>query len=287
MNIIYENSLFYLIPIFYLVSLYTDEFGQFFNIELKKELKNFSRKAIEQIDYIKEIGSLVILTDNAVNLYDVHELTLLTQFPQSKGAGLFSINSGVELLNQETKKPDPDGIPSLTTRLCISVKRKLFMVVWSDSEYMGDLCVEYALPDRVRNINFVSSTKLCISLSKEMILLDLISGKLEDMFQHPPPSSSGFTGDLITGASSITSSLTEFGLNAAMSTINYKGYKPPMLKLNDKELVITKDGKFYLQSLMIHFLKVFLDKGVFVNSEGSSIRDTSINWGGYPYDLGK
>lgn len=102
-------------------------------------MEKFAKK-IEQLAIIKELGLLVVLagmssspshvvdSDSAVFLYDLHSFGLQEQLAKTKGASVFAITSNIE--------KDSDGVPTIVSRLAISVKRKLIVYSWHDAELL-------------------------------------------------------------------------------------------------------------------------------------------------------
>ena len=66
--------------------------------------------------------------DSAVSLYDLQSLELQEQLAKTKGATVFAITSNIE--------KDSDGVPTIISRLAISVKRKLLVYSWHDAELL-------------------------------------------------------------------------------------------------------------------------------------------------------
>ena len=103
---------------------------------LIKTVEKFSKR-IEQFAIIKEVGILVALagitlslnvsdSDATVSLYDLQSFELQEQLAKTKGATVFAITSNIE--------KDSDGVPTIISRLAISVKRKLLIYSWHDTE---------------------------------------------------------------------------------------------------------------------------------------------------------
>ena len=88
--------------------------------------------------------------DSVVSLYDVQSLELQQQLVKTKGATVFAITSNIE--------KDSDGVPTIISRLAISVKRKLLIYSWHDAEILD---LEVMLPlDNVNSRNFLSQIGL-------------------------------------------------------------------------------------------------------------------------------
>jgi Vam6/Vps39-like protein vacuolar protein sorting-associated protein 39 len=61
-------------------------------------------------------------------LYDLQSFELQEQLSKTKGATVFAITSNIE--------KDSDGVPTIISRLAISVKRKLLIYSWHDAELL-------------------------------------------------------------------------------------------------------------------------------------------------------
>lgn len=64
--------------------------------------------------------------DSAVSMYELQSLELQKQLNKTKGATVFAITSNIE--------KDSDGVPTIVSRLAISVKRRLVVYSWHDAE---------------------------------------------------------------------------------------------------------------------------------------------------------
>ncbi|RHZ82984.1 hypothetical protein Glove_101g19 [Diversispora epigaea] len=174
--------------------------------------KNFSKKPIEQLDIIKEIGVLISLSDGCVNKFDLSTLKFQEQLPKTRGANLFAIDTHVEI--------DENKIPMLVTRLAVAVKKKLLVLTWKDSESQDTK--ELLPPDKVRTMAWVSSSKICLGLANEYALMDVNTGALTELF-----------------APSSTPSSTSFSY---MGMIGSKVSKPMVTKLPNDEILLAKDN---------------------------------------------
>ena len=125
-------------------------------METKKVL---ARKAIEQLGFIKDINSLVVLSglsiqifssmrpdrllsESQVTLHPLPNLTPTTLLPKAKGAFSFAIYSAVQHVIPGGKvQHPPDGtfdkamaIPTLFTQLVVGCRRKIVIYSWRDGE---------------------------------------------------------------------------------------------------------------------------------------------------------
>lgn len=121
--------------------------------------KALGRRAIEQLGYVKDVNSLVVLTgkhhslphiykfscyasiyylllDGVVTLYPSPTFAPPTLLTQAKGAMSFGIDTSIQYSNEA---PDPasnagQGVPSVVTRLAVGCKRKIVIYTWKDGE---------------------------------------------------------------------------------------------------------------------------------------------------------
>lgn len=61
-----------------------------------------------------------------MSLYELQSFGLQEQLAKTKGATVFAITSNIE--------KDSDGVPTIVSRLAISVKRRLVVYSWHDAE---------------------------------------------------------------------------------------------------------------------------------------------------------
>jgi hypothetical protein len=121
--------------------------------------KNLTRKAIDQLGYVKDINSLVVLSrasfviffpipfdtlqESQVTLFDLPELSGPTPLPKAKSAFSFAVHTSVQHLYPDGKKTRPQGVefsppiipvPSAITYLVVGCQRKLVVYSWKDGE---------------------------------------------------------------------------------------------------------------------------------------------------------
>jgi hypothetical protein len=125
-------------------------------VETKKAL---ARKAIEQLGFIKDINSLVVLSgwfifcllrqttytvllESQVTLHPLPSLTPAMPLPKAKAAFSFASYSAVQhmLPNGQVQNPADKGfdkakaIPTLFTQLGVGCRRKIVIYSWRDGE---------------------------------------------------------------------------------------------------------------------------------------------------------
>lgn len=269
-------------------SLYVDEFGEGYGIELVRSVKQFSKRSIEKIEIIPELGLLIALTDNQVNAYDLNSLqfqvSLAPSQLTSKGPLQTAIITGIAqlapLLSSGNKPgPPPQATPTLTTRIGIAAKRTLVILTWVDGEFASDRTQEFTIPDRVRCLEFLTADQLWLgSTSKEYFILQLDSGTLveaapstnvpsTDQKTEPPNNKGGSSG--VTSFLDLAYSSTQYVSNYNPLSLRSAVPRPIMLKVSAQEMIIVKG-----------------EVGLFVGIDGSTTRRSAIHFPLEPIFLG-
>lgn len=130
-------------------------------VNLLETRKNFARKSVDQLGFIKDTNSLVALSgasyknghtsfahapsDSTVSLYALPALTPVTPLTQTRGAIVFALNSAVIHMLPDGRRPDPSdgpqsesrGIPSIITHLAVGCRKKIVIFSWRDGEAQG------------------------------------------------------------------------------------------------------------------------------------------------------
>ncbi|KAI0244753.1 Vacuolar morphogenesis protein 6 [Massospora cicadina] len=157
---------------------YLDEFGEGYTIELSRSVKGFSKRAIEQLEVVPELGLLLALTDGQVNAYELSGLQFQASLAPpnlisgSRGNLKFSVFTGIAQLATETRG-ETHATPTLVTRVCIASKKLLKMLVWVDSEFAADKTKDFPLPDRMNTGEVVptdrqSSRRFCAKWGEKL-----------------------------------------------------------------------------------------------------------------------
>jgi hypothetical protein len=128
-------------------------------VEMKKAI---SRKAIDQLGYIKDINSLVVLSgeysdlpsftriltdpspESLPTLYPLPSLSPPTPLAKAKGALSFAIHSSVHNAPNASDSSRPGGfdsadadtipIPTMVTMLVVGCRRRVVVYTWRDGE---------------------------------------------------------------------------------------------------------------------------------------------------------
>lgn len=156
-------------------------------------------------------------------------------------------------------KDPATGIPEIISRLAVSVKRRLLLWSWHESELSQDV-TEILLADSIRSITWANATKVVCGMNSGYVIVDVQTGSVED----------------IVGPGAIGGSLSAQGRFGAVSAagIGYMGLggympKPLATKLADGELLLAKD---------INTL--------FIDDSGKALEKRQIPWQSAPEGIG-
>ena len=158
--------------------------------ELSITTSKLSKKPIEQLGLIKELNSLVLLSDGNVTLVDLHTLSvqLSLQTHTKSQANIFALDSSVQsqASNSEGSGKAPlgtPGIPAVVTTLAVGCKRRCLLFSWRDSQWQEPkVCLasqplsetfasshsvkqEVALPHQIRSLTFPAPSTLILGFS--------------------------------------------------------------------------------------------------------------------------
>ncbi|XP_037087090.1 vam6/Vps39-like protein [Pollicipes pollicipes] len=143
------------------------------DVQLLRSNKNFSKKAVVQVDVLQEYQTLICLSDNLVTAHDLgsFNFNLFTSIPRTKGASMFKVD-----IQRQTSLT---GDQSLAVRLCVAVKRKLQLYYWKNREF-HELMSDLAVPDVPRSLAW-NRNAICVGLRTDYFLLKL-SGEERELF---------------------------------------------------------------------------------------------------------
>ncbi|KAG0343692.1 Vam6/Vps39-like protein [Podila humilis] len=228
------------------------------SVTLMETLKTFSKKPIEQLDVIKEVGVLVSLSDGLVSLHDLDSFALRTQLKATRGANLFSVFSRIEI---------QDGfIPQVITRLAVAVRRKMIVFTWQDSEFMETK--EFSIPEKVKTVEWIGTQKLCMGFDNEYALMDCKTGDLTPLFSPTSPSLQGALGATFENTLSTLNNLSSMATGGLMGFGSKPG-KPLITRLPNDEILLGKENS-----------------SISVGVDGMPKRKHGIEWSGTPVELG-
>ncbi|THV01026.1 hypothetical protein K435DRAFT_718392 [Dendrothele bispora CBS 962.96] len=222
-------------------------------VEVKKGLV---KKSLEQLGFIKDINSLVVLSDATVTLFPLPSFTPPTVLTSAKAAFSFGIHSYIYKEPQEPQadsgtfsSPKAPSIPTLITTLIVGCRRKVVVYTWKDGEPQDSK--ECVLPHSPRVITFMDNVNACFAYSAtEHAVFSLNSMSATDV-TIPLPT----TGPATTAASAFT------GLAGYMTLGLGAKAKPAVARINETETLIVKDHE-----------------GIFISSDAKPSRPSTIEW---------
>ncbi|KAF7375244.1 Rab guanyl-nucleotide exchange factor [Mycena sanguinolenta] len=130
-------------------------------VETKKAL---TRRAIDQIGFIKDINSLVVLSESTVSLFPLPTFAPVTPLPKAKAAFSFAIHSCIQHISSDVPTGEfskPTSIPTLVTQLIVGCRRKVVVYCWKDGEPQEPK--EAPLPHSPRIITFLDKDTACFA----------------------------------------------------------------------------------------------------------------------------
>ncbi|CDZ96570.1 Vacuolar assembly/sorting proteins VPS39/VAM6/VPS3 [Phaffia rhodozyma] len=246
-------------------------------VETKKGL---SRRAIDRLGFIREINSLVVLSDGVVSLYDPQSFALLSVLPQVRQAQTFAIHTSVSLPSSTPAgSTDPEeSIPKLITTLLIGLKKRLLAFTWTDGTSSTPVPLSLALPHSPRSIAFVSPNRaiLAYTLSDQcLIALDPLGVILGDLPLSSTDESRVGQSAQPTGADSksVVSGLGSLSLGGMGGMGGYMGLggnkaRPELVRIEEGEVLVCRE-----------------DVGAFFGQEGKISRDKDLLWTISPDEL--
>ncbi|KAK4040463.1 hypothetical protein C8A01DRAFT_46182 [Parachaetomium inaequale] len=221
--------------------------------DLLREVEKFSTRAIEQLAIIKEANTLVSLSNYAVSLHDLQTFEPVeAPLGRTKNASTFAVTSNIV-------KDPATGIPEIISRLAVSVKRRLLLWSWHESELSPDV-TEIVLAESIRSITWANATRVVCGMNSGYVMVDVEAGSVEDIV-GPGAIGGAAGGQGRFGAVSA----------AGMGYMGLGGYMPKPLsaKLAEGELLLAKD---------INTL--------FINDAGKALEKRQIPWQAAPEGIG-
>ncbi|KAL1698661.1 hypothetical protein EV121DRAFT_296945 [Schizophyllum commune] len=222
--------------------------------------KNISRRAIEQVVFIKDVNSAAILSDSTVTLLPLPSFAPPTPLVKARGALSFAVNTSIQHLQPGGRPVDsdagksPKAIPTLITQLVIGCRRRVVIYSWRDGDAQDT--EELVLPHSPRAMAFLNPDVVCFGYSPtEYATFSIPTMSVTDISTPPPPQPSTTVGAFT-------------GLSGYMALALGARQKPEVLQVAENEGLITKDTE-----------------GIFVGPEGKVTRPSTIQWPTAPEDI--
>ncbi|XP_017104995.2 vam6/Vps39-like protein isoform X1 [Drosophila bipectinata] len=137
------------------------------DVDMKMFNKNFSRKAISQMEVVAAENLLFVLTDNLVQVCDISRVesnfAFLHSAPNTKGCTLFTMDVGSE------KSTTGDVVTLI--RLCCAIRRKLVFFYWK-TNMIDSLAISIDLSDVPKSLCWVGHT-VCVGYKDQYVIYDI------------------------------------------------------------------------------------------------------------------
>ncbi|KAF8311952.1 hypothetical protein DL93DRAFT_2060501 [Clavulina sp. PMI_390] len=224
---------------------------------------NFTKRAIEQLDYIRDVNSLISLSDGIVTLSPLPNLSPQTPLTQARNAMSFTVHVSVQspesTAEDSSSTPNPPGVMTVFTQLAIGCRKKLVLYSWKNGE-----------PQEVREINLPHSPRAVAFCNPQMLVMaytatDHAIAYLSTMSiaELSLPTNTAISSS--TSAGSMGKALTGFG--GYVAGLAGKVQKPTAIQVSDGEVIVTKEMSSF-----------------FIGPEGKLSRSIGISWGAIPDD---
>ncbi|KAF8896557.1 vacuolar sorting protein 39 domain 2-domain-containing protein [Infundibulicybe gibba] len=227
-------------------------------VTLIETRKNLTRRGIEQLSFIKDINSLVVLSEATLTLFPLPTLAPPTPLAKTKAAFSFAVHTALQHIH-----PSPDAgagtpgpmIPTLVTQLLVGCRRRAVLYTWRDGEPQE--IREAPLPHSARAIAFLDRETACFAYApNEYAVFSLVGMNVVDIAMPlPAPGSTSAMGAL-TG---LTGYMT-LGLGAKA--------KPAVVGISEAEVLVTKDNE-----------------GIMFGCDAKPVRAATIEWPAPPEDI--
>ncbi|EMD34098.1 hypothetical protein CERSUDRAFT_141580 [Gelatoporia subvermispora B] len=236
--------------------------------ELVETKKSLCRRAIDQLGYVKDVNSLVVLSESSVTLYPLPTFSPTTPLVKAKAAFSFAVHTWVIHVDEPvTKSPKLDEtdfakakpIPAIMTYLAVGCRRKMVIYSWQDGEPQD--VQEALLPHSPRAMVFIDSEHICFGYSPtEYAVFSLKTSVTTDVVTPLPTAPSSGITNMGMGALSGLGGYMTLGLGAKP--------KPCVVNSNESEALVAKDNN-----------------GFFIDTDGKSSRSHNIDWPAPPEEL--
>ncbi|KAH7884496.1 hypothetical protein F5I97DRAFT_2037539 [Phlebopus sp. FC_14] len=223
---------------------------------LTENKKGLCRRSIDQLEYIKDINSLLLVApiiETIPTIYPLPAFAPPTQLVRAKGAYSFALHSSVQNAQLDSGGLDKTGvIPMMVTQLIIGCRRKVVLYAWRDGE--PEEPKETILPHSPRAMVFLDDDNVCFAYSPTDYAVFSISKST--------------TVDVMTPIPAATSMGTFSGLTGYMTLGLGAKAKPGLVRMSDTEVLVVKDNQ-----------------GFVIGQDGRQSKPGTITWPGSPDEI--
>ncbi|KAF8634148.1 hypothetical protein AX15_001050 [Amanita polypyramis BW_CC] len=218
------------------------------------QVKNLTKRSIEQLGFVRDINSLVILSEATVTLLPLPTFSPSTPLSKAKAAlsfAVFSTTRQLKLEKDTTEEPDKSvqPIPMSMTQLLVGCRRKVVLYSWKDGEPQD--AKEVSLPHSPRVVAFLDHDTACFAYTAtDYALFQLSTMTASDIV---------FAPTTISASSTARGALT--GLSGYMSLGFGAKAKPCVIAVDELEALVVKDNQ-----------------GTFVGKDGKPSRSVHVEW---------
>ncbi|KAF8626612.1 hypothetical protein AX17_006530 [Amanita inopinata Kibby_2008] len=222
-------------------------------LKLVEVRKSLTKRSIEQLGFIKDINSLVILSEATVTLFPLPTFSPPTPLVKAKTALSFAVYSTFRRLESAGESGGEQGpgkipVPTLVTLLLVGCRRKVVLYSWQDGEAQD--VKEVPLPHSPRVITFLDHETACFAYSATEHAIFQFSTMTATEISLPPP---------VTATSAAKGALT--GLSGYMTLGFGAKAKPCVVAVDELEALVVKDNQ-----------------GAFIGKDGKNSRSTAVEW---------
>ncbi|ESK95857.1 rab guanyl-nucleotide exchange factor [Moniliophthora roreri MCA 2997] len=229
-------------------------------VEVKKGL---TRRSIEQLGFIKDINSLVVLSESTVTLFPLPTFSPPTVLNNAKTAFSFAIHSMVRhvlpdgsLEQSSDSFFKPKAIPTLFTRLVVGCQRRVVIYSWKDGD--AQEVKEYPLPHSPRIISFMDDDHACFAYpANEYAIFSFDKLTCTDVSMPLPTAGAASTMGKLSGLTGYMA----LGLGAKA--------KSGVAHLNDNDTLVLRDNE-----------------GVIIGKDAKPAKSTTVSWPAPPEEIG-
>lgn len=174
---------------------------------------------------IKEVNTLISLSDGYIFFHDMQSYTLSERLDKTKGASAFAVTSNIV-------KDAKTGIPSIVSRLAVAVKRRMLVWTWQDME-LTESSHETVLPASIKSMTWASGTKMVVGMDPGYVVVDTETQKSTEI-NRPAVSGEATAAAGIRFGAVHTSGMGYMGIGSWVP-------RPLSTRLSEGQMLLAKD----------------------------------------------